>query len=144
MTNSICPQCNSQLKCGVKTLMPNDVPQADSSKQLTEAQCWCMAMPKATDELKTLLADWPGKSTSKAENCLCQACLAKRYAAKINWLRENVSVEKMVELARPYRGKASFIEHLDFTKEAGYTVFSAWYHLKRGNCCGNGCKNCPF
>nr|WP_254639893.1 DUF5522 domain-containing protein [Chitinophaga sp. GbtcB8] len=23
-------------------------------------------------------------------------------------------------------------------------VFTAQYHLNRGNCCGNGCKHCPF
>jgi hypothetical protein len=26
----------------------------------------------------------------------------------------------------------------------GYVVFTAEYLLKRGYCCGNGCKNCPY
>ena len=30
-----------------------------------------------------------------------------------------------------------------FTEE-GYLVFTERYHLKRGNCCGSGCRHCPF
>ncbi|WP_158093909.1 DUF5522 domain-containing protein [Algoriphagus ratkowskyi] len=26
----------------------------------------------------------------------------------------------------------------------GMMVFTEKYHLKRGYCCGNGCKHCPF
>eukprot|EP01038_Epipyxis_sp_PR26KG_P006485 gene6485-8918_t len=27
---------------------------------------------------------------------------------------------------------------------SGYTVFTEISHLKRGNCCGNGCRHCPY
>lgn len=30
-----------------------------------------------------------------------------------------------------------------FTPE-GYLVFTERYHLRRGYCCGNKCKHCPF
>ncbi|MCC6577201.1 MAG: hypothetical protein IT228_07660 [Flavobacteriales bacterium] len=30
-----------------------------------------------------------------------------------------------------------------FTPE-GYLVYSARYHLKRGYCCGNRCRHCPY
>lgn len=26
----------------------------------------------------------------------------------------------------------------------GYRVFTEKYHLKRGYCCKNGCKHCPY
>jgi hypothetical protein len=26
----------------------------------------------------------------------------------------------------------------------GLLVFTAAYHLKRGSCCGSGCKHCPY
>lgn len=26
----------------------------------------------------------------------------------------------------------------------GLMVFTEKYHLKRGTCCGSGCKHCPF
>ncbi|MCC7297209.1 MAG: hypothetical protein IT244_02650 [Bacteroidia bacterium] len=32
----------------------------------------------------------------------------------------------------------------DFYLENGYMVFTAAYHLKRGSCCGSGCKHCPY
>jgi hypothetical protein len=32
----------------------------------------------------------------------------------------------------------------DFYIEDGKYVFTKHYHLKRGSCCGNGCKNCPY
>jgi hypothetical protein len=28
--------------------------------------------------------------------------------------------------------------------ELGRMVFTEQYHLKRGTCCGSGCKHCPF
>jgi hypothetical protein len=26
----------------------------------------------------------------------------------------------------------------------GFRVFTESYHLRRGSCCGNGCKHCPY
>jgi hypothetical protein len=31
-----------------------------------------------------------------------------------------------------------------YINEQGLMVFTEKYHLKRGFCCGNGCKHCPF
>lgn len=31
-----------------------------------------------------------------------------------------------------------------YLNENGFTVFTAAYHLKRGYCCKNGCKHCPY
>jgi hypothetical protein len=31
-----------------------------------------------------------------------------------------------------------------YISEEGYVVFTAAYHLKRGYCCKNGCKHCPY
>ncbi|MFI5149818.1 MAG: DUF5522 domain-containing protein [Bacteroidia bacterium] len=28
--------------------------------------------------------------------------------------------------------------------EEGYLVFTEQYHLRRGYCCQNGCKHCPY
>jgi len=32
----------------------------------------------------------------------------------------------------------------DYYEENGYVVFTAAYHLKRGYCCGSGCRHCPY
>jgi hypothetical protein len=31
-----------------------------------------------------------------------------------------------------------------YFNEEGLMVFTEAYHLKRGSCCGNGCKHCPY
>lgn len=31
-----------------------------------------------------------------------------------------------------------------YISEEGYIVFTEAYHLKRGYCCKNGCKHCPY
>lgn len=31
-----------------------------------------------------------------------------------------------------------------YLNENGFMVFTAAYHLKRGYCCKNGCKHCPY
>lgn len=31
-----------------------------------------------------------------------------------------------------------------YFNEDGYVVLTEKYHLKKGNCCGNGCKHCPY
>ncbi|MCS7028951.1 MAG: DUF5522 domain-containing protein [Bacteroidia bacterium] len=31
-----------------------------------------------------------------------------------------------------------------YINEQGYIVFTEKYHLKRGYCCLNGCKHCPY
>ena len=32
----------------------------------------------------------------------------------------------------------------DYYLEGGLLVFTAAYHLKRGYCCGNACRHCPY
>ncbi|MGO9339525.1 MAG: DUF5522 domain-containing protein [Terracidiphilus sp.] len=32
----------------------------------------------------------------------------------------------------------------DFYFDGPYMVFTAAYHLKRGSCCGSGCRHCPY
>jgi len=32
----------------------------------------------------------------------------------------------------------------DYYFEGENLVFTAAYHLKRGSCCGSGCRHCPY
>jgi hypothetical protein len=32
----------------------------------------------------------------------------------------------------------------DYYYENGFMVFTEAYHLKRGYCCKNGCRHCPY
>ena len=36
------------------------------------------------------------------------------------------------------------LEPEDYYFEGEYMVFTAAYHLKRGSCCGSGCRHCPW
>jgi hypothetical protein len=47
--------------------------------------------------------------------------------------------QKVPPDSRPHVDEEDF--YLD---DNGNLVFTASYHLKRGNCCGNGCRHCPF
>ncbi len=31
-----------------------------------------------------------------------------------------------------------------YVNEQGFIAFTETYHLKRGYCCKNGCKHCPY
>jgi hypothetical protein len=42
-------------------------------------------------------------------------------------------------------GKRKDLEEDDYyLSKEGYIIFTAKYHSKRGYCCQNGCKHCPF
>ena len=36
------------------------------------------------------------------------------------------------------------LEAGDYYMEGPNMVFTAQYHLKRGYCCGSGCRHCPY
>ncbi|MGH9564156.1 MAG: DUF5522 domain-containing protein [Terracidiphilus sp.] len=36
------------------------------------------------------------------------------------------------------------LEPKDYYFEGPLMVFTAAYHLKRGSCCGSGCRHCPY
>jgi hypothetical protein len=36
------------------------------------------------------------------------------------------------------------VEGEDFYREGEFVVFTRRYHLKRGDCCGSGCRHCPY
>ncbi|CAA6800759.1 MAG: Unknown protein [uncultured Aureispira sp.] len=39
---------------------------------------------------------------------------------------------------------APLVEGQDYYIENGFYVFTALHHQKRGYCCGNGCRHCPY
>ncbi len=40
--------------------------------------------------------------------------------------------------------KTKNIEGIDFYYEGNLMVFTEWYHLKKGFCCDNNCRHCPY
>jgi len=37
-----------------------------------------------------------------------------------------------------------FIKDIHYYMDGTRVVFTALYHIQRGECCGNKCKHCPF
>jgi biotin synthase-like enzyme len=35
-------------------------------------------------------------------------------------------------------------EGIDYYIEGERVIFTSLFHIKRGNCCGNGCRHCPY
>lgn len=45
----------------------------------------------------------------------------------------------------PNNNSPKLIENLDYyLNKEGLMVLTEAYHLKRGRCCGNRCKHCPY
>jgi hypothetical protein len=45
---------------------------------------------------------------------------------------------------KPSGNSAKLIEGIDFYFENGLMVLTAIFLKKRGYCCGNGCRHCPY
>ena len=53
--------------------------------------------------------------------------------------------KKMKTEGPAYPLSRELIEDVDYyVDECGRWVFTAAYHLKRGYCCENNCKHCPY
>ncbi|MCK9395717.1 MAG: DUF5522 domain-containing protein [Methylobacter sp.] len=114
--SKFCSKCNAVLACGST--------QAGKS-------CWCTAYPAI------MVADLK-------RDCLCADCLSKAIQEKITEFINTSSQQEVITVARNYRGNDQLIQGIDYSIENDTYVFTQWYHLKRGSCCGNGCKNCPY
>ena len=53
--------------------------------------------------------------------------------------RENRCME-----TQPPAARTEDLDPEDYYFEGPLMVFTAAYHLKRGYCCGSGCRHCPY
>lgn len=58
----------------------------------------------------------------------------------INTLRNKIELLEQP----PHDKNENKDEFPDYYLENGYVVFTEYYHLKRGYCCGSGCRHCPY
>lgn len=66
-------------------------------------------------------------------DCLCKNCLSEI----------NILVEKSQKIPFPKRPN-QLIEDLHYYNENGFFVFTEFYHISRGFCCGNHCRHCAY
>ncbi len=88
-------------------------------------RCWCMQGP-------------PGLTLplQSGQGCLCPDCLVEALKAAHGPFDPGTSGSP--------RPAGDLQPGVDYHMEQGRLVFSSWYLLKRGFCCGNGCRNCPY
>ena len=105
-----CTQCAADFSCQANRL------------------CWCTSLPVLDD-------------CFPRESCgLCPECLKSRTLEQISRALAKFEAGETDNPAAPYLGQTqtrSLIEGIDYTIEGGVAlVFTAWYHLKAGECCG--------
>jgi hypothetical protein len=82
--------------------------------------CWC-TKAKIPDELIALVTpDLQNKA------CICRACVTSFH-------REHAGASAQPVLQDDF-----------YFDQGGLIVFTAAYHLRRGYCCGSGCRHCPY
>ena len=78
-------------------------------------KCWCDGLPAIVPN-------------AAGSDCLCPACLNDEVS------RQQWKPKSSTEL----------VEGEDYYREGPAIVFTARYHLRRGTCCGSGCRHCPY
>jgi hypothetical protein len=82
--------------------------------------CWCAKVKISQELLDQIPTDLKNKA------CICKACVEK-------------------SLREAYRKQPLPVKAGDFYFETGgLVVFTEAYHLRRGYCCGSGCRHCPY
>jgi hypothetical protein len=95
-------------------------------------QCWCNDYPALF-------------RPDSGIDCLCPDCLKAACSDKIENYVSSLTPEAAINnKAKDLPKIDKLIEGLDYYIEDGKYVFKSWYHLKRGNCCENGCRHCPY
>ena len=114
-----CPVCSAPNRCRLET------------GEAYKGPCWCERPTLSGAAMRRLLADLP------EPRCLCESCLQGiADDSEITW-------DELVARSRQARVPPIPIEG-DFYLEGSAVVFTEQYHLRRGFCCGNGCRHCPF
>lgn len=110
---------------------PEICPNCNRAFSCYSEDCWCNDMPKIIQ-------------VDKVKNCCCQQCLKEIIQAKIEEFTKDLSRHNFKEIKA--LGKAEIpVEGIDYyINEDNLFVFTAWYHLRRGSCCRNNCKHCPY
>ena len=113
----VCPGCKATFIC----------------QSAGASTCWCLALPAILP-------------AGEGDKCLCPHCLAAEIQAQFNAAPEKaVSYFTKSATKKTTNTAADYKEGLDYyINEQGNWVFTAFYHLKKGYCCQNECKHCPY
>ena len=76
--------------------------------------------------------------------CLCPECLTSRLLTDRKIQVRNYNQHEIEKLLQHIPSYAGMDDQLDYYVENGNYVFTAWYHIRRGYCCGSACRHCPY
>jgi hypothetical protein len=79
-----------------------------------------------------------------SSDCQCSSCLAQSIGKHIEQKLDTLRLKDALALAKPFSNNKRLIEGIDYHVENELWIFSRWYLLKRGHCCGEACKHCPY
>src|SRR5688572_13648290 len=110
-----CSSCGESFTCGAETVA---------------FDCWCTQLPGVS-----LVAN-------EEQDCLCPKCLGEA-------IQEMTRSGKARAGCAPASGQTGvnpppLVEGEDYYMEGGLFIFTERYHLRRGYCCENGCRHCPY
>jgi hypothetical protein len=118
-----CPLCGKDNKCRV------------AKGHLYKGLCWCDQIIMPGHILKRLAAEWVEPA------CLCRSCL--EIVAVVARTLDDPDTA-LAEIYRVTRPAGSILAEDYYLSDDGKMVFTAAYHMKRGSCCGNDCRHCPY
>ncbi len=119
MQKKVDTQCS---KCG----------QAFSCKADAVSTCWCAKLPPLP------------MPEGLPEGCLCPDCLMEAAVAATQQFVAEYKAGERPNTAPEYQQPGRPVQGIDYYFENGLLVMTGWAHLKRGHCCGSGCRHCPY
>jgi hypothetical protein len=96
-----------------------------------DENCWCSHMPHV---------QFVG---NKNQDCFCPKCLREaipKLQCAITMAGGVFPEAREADVTRPN----SLVEGEDYYLEGEALVFTALYHRRRGYCCENDCRHCPY
>jgi hypothetical protein len=89
---------------------------------------------------------YPKILTADDATCLCNLCLHKVMVVRTQEIAERMTPE-LANQENEVRalGKANqLVQDIDYYMEGEFFVFTKWHHLRKGYCCNNNCRHCPY
>jgi len=78
-------------------------------------------------------------------DCLCPDCLKEQTQVAIRkYVKEVKSGQRPNDAATFAPETKAMVEGIDYYLIGKLWVMTEWFHLKRGYCCGNRCRHCPY
>ena len=111
----LCSSCRDTFTCGAATATED---------------CWCAELPRFSFV------------ANEDQDCLCPKCL--RQAIEEMTSSGAAAAGRVPAPEQTRVNPTPLVEGEDYYLEGELFIFTERYHLRRGYCCENGCRHCPY